>query len=122
MVQPYYVYILRCQDDSLYIGMTNDLVKRLKAHTGVLSGGAKYTRSHPVAALEAAWKFPEKGMAARTEYALKKLTRKQKLCLLSAPDTLCPQYVPWLKASEVMVCSPSMLRTCFAKAKPERIS
>ena len=39
---PAYVYILRCRDESLYTGWTNDLEKRLEAHNS--GKGAKYTR------------------------------------------------------------------------------
>ena len=47
----YYVYVLECQDGSLYAGMTNDLRRRMTLHAA--GKGAKYTRSHPPRALEA---------------------------------------------------------------------
>ncbi|MGN1085721.1 MAG: GIY-YIG nuclease family protein, partial [Porcipelethomonas sp.] len=50
-----YVYILRCEDNSLYTGITADLEKRIRQHIGLLKGGAKYTRSHPVKYIEAVW-------------------------------------------------------------------
>lgn len=92
--KPYYVYILRCRDDSLYIGMTPDLMKRMKAHCGRIKGGAKYTRSHPVTEIAAAWRTEGKIPAARMEYALKnRLTRQDKLRLVSEPELLCRSYV-----------------------------
>ena len=42
--EPYYVYMLRCGDGSLYTGSTNNVDKRLKAHKS--GAGCKYTRSH----------------------------------------------------------------------------
>lgn len=91
----YYVYILRCRDDSLYIGITTDLIKRMKAHCGRIKGGAKYTRSHPAAEIAAAWRTEGKVPAARMEYALKnRLTRQDKLRLVSEPERLCESYVP----------------------------
>ena len=38
-----FVYILKCNDDSLYTGWTNDLKKRIKAHSN--GKGAKYTKA-----------------------------------------------------------------------------
>lgn len=93
----YYVYILRCRDDSLYIGITTDLMKRMKAHCGRIKGGAKYTRSHPVAEIASAWRTSGKIPAARMEYALKhKLLRHDKLRLISEPELLCENYMPEL--------------------------
>ena len=39
----WYVYLMRCSDDTLYCGMTDDIEKRLKAHNS--GKGAKYTRA-----------------------------------------------------------------------------
>lgn len=40
----YFVYIIQCEDNSLYTGMTSDIQKRFKEHKS--SKGARYTRSH----------------------------------------------------------------------------
>ncbi len=117
----YYVYILRCQDDSLYIGITSDLSRRLKAHCGRISGGARYTRSHPVIALEAAWKTEHKIAAARMEYALKRLPRTKKLRLLEQPEELCNLYVPQLCEYMYEVCNRTLLAECFADAMEETV-
>ncbi|MFT6911354.1 MAG: putative endonuclease, partial [Candidatus Paceibacteria bacterium] len=37
----YFVYILRCADDSLYTGITTDLKRRVEEHNGLADGGAK---------------------------------------------------------------------------------
>ena len=84
-MEPYYVYILRCRDGSLYTGITNDVAHRMAAHLG--GKGAKYTRSHPPEAVAALWHCEDKTAAARLEYAVKaKLTRAQKLELVAAPE------------------------------------
>ena len=75
----YFVYILRCADDSLYTGITTDLKKRLRQHLGKISGGAKYTKSHPPIGIEAVWKAPDRQSASRLEYYLHHLTRGEKL-------------------------------------------
>ena len=50
----YYTYMLRCADNSIYTGMTNDLEKRLEEHVSKSKNGAKYTKTHNVVKLETA--------------------------------------------------------------------
>ena len=50
----YYTYMLRCSDNSIYTGMTNNLENRLNEHLSKGKNGAKYTKSHNVIKLEAA--------------------------------------------------------------------
>ena len=52
----YFIYILRCADSSLYCGYTSDMKHRIKAHTGKIAGGAKYTRSRRPIRVERVWK------------------------------------------------------------------
>ena len=75
-----YTYILRCDDGSLYTGWTNDLPRRLAAHTR--REGAKYTKSHPVAALVYSESFLYREQAMAREWQLKQLTHAQKLALI----------------------------------------
>lgn len=81
-----YVYILRCSDDSLYTGWTNNLEKRIKAHSN--GKGAKYTKARLPVELVYFEEFEDKIEAMRREYAIKKLTRKEKLLLIKKPLTL----------------------------------
>jgi putative endonuclease len=75
-----YVYILKCADNTLYTGWTNDLDKRLNAH---LSGrGAKYTRCRLPVELVYTEEYEDKRSAQKREYEIKQLTRKQKLQLI----------------------------------------
>ena len=78
----YYVYLLRCGDGTLYAGFTNDLARRLAVHNA--GRGAKYTRSRlPVEVVY--WEnFPNKSSALKREYAIKRLSRAEKLSLIQS--------------------------------------
>lgn len=81
----HYTYILCCKDETLYCGWTKDLKKRLVAHNA--GKGAKYTRSrHPVT-LVYYETFETKEEAMSREYAIKKLSRKDKLKLIATFDS-----------------------------------
>lgn len=71
-----YTYLIRCKDDSLYCGWTNNLEKRMASHNA--GTGAKYTRNrHPVE-LVYYEEFETKEEAMSREYAIKQLSRKKK--------------------------------------------
>lgn len=76
-----YVYILKCNDESLYTGWTNNLEKRLKAHA--LGKGAKYTKARLPVQLVYHEEFEDKILAMKREYEIKQLTRVKKLELIS---------------------------------------
>lgn len=79
-----YTYIVRCKDNTLYCGWTNDLEKRMASHNA--GTGAKYTRSrHPVQ-LVYYETFETKEEAMRREYAIKRLTRAEKMKLISKAE------------------------------------
>ena len=72
----YYTYMLRCEDNSIYTGITNDLKKRFEKH---ISGtGAKYTRSHKPKKIIAVFESADKSTALRLEYRIKQLSGMQK--------------------------------------------
>lgn len=79
----YFVYILRCRDDSLYTGITTDIQRRLQEHNGQLPGGAKYTTSRNPVELVYSSMFPDRSSASREESRIKKLTRVQKLTFIN---------------------------------------
>ena len=74
------VYILRCSDDTLYTGITDDLSKRMKAHSE--GKGAKYTRGRTPLTLCYREHCADKSAALRREIEIKKLSRKDKLSLI----------------------------------------
>ena len=74
--------MIRCEDNSLYTGMTSDLEKRINEHISKGKNGAKYTKSHNAIKLEIAWKSKEKSLACKLEYQIKTLNKKQKESLI----------------------------------------
>ncbi|MHA6252923.1 GIY-YIG nuclease family protein [Oceanobacillus sp. CAU 1775] len=70
------VYILKCKDNTLYTGYTNDLPNRLKMHTE--GKGAKYTRGRGPFEVVYTEAFLTKEEAMRREYEVKKLSRMEK--------------------------------------------
>lgn len=75
-----YTYIVRCGDGSLYTGWTNDLEKRMRDHNA--GKGAKYTKSRLPVILEYYETFETKQEAMSREYAIKRLTRNEKMNLI----------------------------------------
>ena len=75
-----YTYIVECDDGSLYTGWTNDLEKRIKAHNA--GKGAKYTKRRLPVKLVYSEIFETKEDAMSREYAIKQLSRKEKLLLI----------------------------------------
>lgn len=78
----HYIYLVRCSDDSLYCGWTTDLKRRIDAHNGHISGGAKYTRGRRPVTLVYSESFHQKQEAQRREYAIKQMTKTKKLGLI----------------------------------------
>ncbi len=76
-----YVYILKCADGSLYTGWTTDLEKRIAVHNS--GNGAKYTKSRLPVELIYYEEFENKSDALKRECAIKKLSRTEKLKLIS---------------------------------------
>ena len=75
-----YVYILSCSDNTLYTGWTNDLERRINDHSSGMA--AKYTRGRLPVKLEYFEKFNDKKLAMKREYAIKRLSREEKLKLI----------------------------------------
>ncbi|HEV7460011.1 MAG TPA: GIY-YIG nuclease family protein [Solirubrobacteraceae bacterium] len=81
-----WVYLLRCSDGSLYCGWTNDLARRLAAHTS--GRGARYTASRRPVELALAREMPDAGAARREEARIKRLTRAEKLRLVDVSPAI----------------------------------
>lgn len=80
MEKQWYVYILRCGDGTLYTGVTDDVARRLEKHRA--GEGAKYTRGRGPLELCYQEQAASYSIALRREYAIKQLTRAQKLALI----------------------------------------
>ena len=78
----WFCYLLRCADDTLYCGITNDLTKRLAAHNA--GTAAKYTRTRIPVELVFSETCDDRSVASKRELAIKRLTREKKLALILA--------------------------------------
>lgn len=77
----YYLYVLRCADDTLYTGITVDLDRRMEEHnTSVL--GAKYTKARRPVQLIYSKEFLDRSAASKEEHRIKCLSRAEKLLLV----------------------------------------
>ena len=77
----YYVYILKCADETLYTGITTDLSRRLKEHNES-DKGAKYTRTRRPLELIYSEKCEDRSGACRREREIKKFSRERKFSLV----------------------------------------
>ena len=91
-----YIYILRCEDNSLYTGVTKDLYRRMDAHYYGKKEGAKYTKSHRPKEIAMVWTTEQWSDACRLEAFIKTLSKGKK---------------------EEIIQKPSMLRLLFQKKK-----
>jgi len=82
---PYFTYILKCADKSLYVGSTNDLQKRLREHNE-LKSGAHYTKIRRPVVLVYFEKFTTPKQARYREAELKGWRREKKLQLIKKKE------------------------------------
>ncbi len=83
MTSIYYVYILNCENGSLYTGYTNDLERRYCEH--ITGAGSKYTRAFKPVGIAQVWEVEDKNVAMKIEYYIKKQNRRQKEKLITEP-------------------------------------
>jgi len=82
---PWYVYMVRCADDTLYTGIARDVTRRLEQHNGRGGAGARYTRGRRPVVLVYAEPAASRSQAARREQAIKRLRRADKQALAADP-------------------------------------
>jgi len=80
-VKFYYVYILKCNDDSLYVGITSDIERRVMEHN-VGKYPAAYTHSRRPVSLAFYQDFMDPNQAIEFEKKIKKWSRAKKQCLI----------------------------------------
>lgn len=80
--QKNYTYIVRCSDETLYTGWTNNLEKRMQAHNS--GKGAKYTKIRRPVELVYFEEYDTKQEAMKREYEIKQLSREKKLALIQS--------------------------------------
>lgn len=76
--QSWFVYILRCKDDTLYTGITTDLERRVDEHNNGNGKGAKYTAARRPVKIVYSEQLDSRSAAAKRENEIKSLTRQQK--------------------------------------------
>lgn len=78
----YYVYLIQCEDKSIYTGITNDLDRRFKEHKDKIGG--HYTSSHKVEKIVCTETFKTKSEALKREIEIKSWKRDKKLALVNS--------------------------------------
>ena len=81
-----YTYIVKCSDETLYTGWTNNLKKRLEAHNS--GKGAKYTKNRRPVELVYFEEYDTKQEAMKRKYAIKQLSRQKKLALIHSHQSI----------------------------------
>lgn len=76
----WFLYLVKCQDDSLYTGITTDITRRVKEHNS--KKGAFYTKNKTPVILVYQELMPSQSEARKREAAIKRLTRPEKLKLV----------------------------------------
>ena len=84
----YYIYMLRCTDNSIYTGITTDLERRMSEHFSKDKKCAKYTRYHDAKKMEMAWETENRVLASKLEYHIKSLPKAKKEELIKSADKL----------------------------------
>lgn len=77
----WFVYIVKCKDNTLYTGITNNLQNRINTHN--LGKGSKYTRARRPVTLVYSETHSNKSGASKREAQIKSLSRFQKLKLIN---------------------------------------
>lgn len=79
----YFVYIVKCSDETLYTGITTDIDRRIQEHNSS-DKGAKYTSLRRPVRLVYSEVSEDRSKASKREYEIKKLTKLKKLELINA--------------------------------------
>lgn len=103
-----FVYMIRCEDNSVYTGITKDLKKRLTQHYEQAKECAKYTKSHRMTGVEAVFIAENWSEAARLEYAIKKLPKQKKETLIRKPHIVQEMFEKQLGGCRFRVADPEI--------------
>ena len=96
VIQKSYVYMVMCEDESIYTGITKDIKGRMREQYFKTGKGAKYTRSRQVQRILMVWEAKTYASAARLEYAIKRMTHKNKVALTENPTVGLISHFPKL--------------------------
>lgn len=89
--KPWWLYIVKCTDGSLYTGITLDVVRRLKEHEDATGKGSKYLRGRGPLELVFSCQFESRNKALRQEARLKKWSKRKKERLIKGQILLLPE-------------------------------
>lgn len=78
----WFTYLIICENNTLYTGVTNDLNKRLQQHKGILNNGAKYTKSKKAIGFVYVEPHFNRSIAQKREYIIRNFSRKKKDLLI----------------------------------------
>ena len=92
----YQTYIVRCADGTLYTGSARDVTKRLAVHNA--GDGAKYTRARRPVVLVWQSDVTDERTARRTEWYIKRLSRREKDALIDGNARVRAKIDAWLAA------------------------
>ena len=79
----FYTYMLRCEDNSIYTGITTNVERRMSEHFSKNEKCAKYTKRHPAKKLECVWQSETRKDASKLEYHIKTLKKEAKEKLIN---------------------------------------
>lgn len=82
----YYIYLIRCVDNSIYTGITTDIKRRLDEHFSQNEKSAKYTKSKMPVSLELCFTTSSRSLASKLEYRIKRLSKNDKENLIINKD------------------------------------
>jgi len=74
--KPWFLYLIECEDKSIYTGIAVDVEVRFEAHKR--GTGARYTRAHPPQKLLAIVEYSGRSAASQAEYLVKQMTAREK--------------------------------------------
>ena len=80
---PFWVYVLRCADGTLYAGVARDLSRRVSEHNGERRNGARYTAARRPVCIVYQRQFANRSLAQQEEARIKALTRAEKEALIA---------------------------------------
>jgi putative endonuclease len=86
----WHVYVVRCADDTLYTGVAIDVERRVAQHNGAQNQGARYTRARRPVRLVYQEKAAHRSAACQREFAIKQMSRGEKLALIGAASRIIP--------------------------------
>lgn len=99
----YYTYMLRCEDNSIYTGITTDVERRFKEHISRDKKCAKYTSKHFAKKIESVWQSDNRALASKLEYYIKTLPKnaKEELILKNNLEELLSEKIDYNKYTKI---------------------